>query len=253
MSIVLSLVNPNTLVLDKIEIYRASSKTGALSLIDTIAGNSLTYTDNTAPINAVSWYVVRAYLGGNYIDSYRVPLGYFPDVGPGPQSIIRGNWEVGYFGPITDLTTMPRLADLAGIVPVTSMPPQSNYTDATVIHKWVIGGKIVFIPETYYNNKNNQNSWGAFNLLPGASIPAGNKITKGVYTFGVRPPYASTLLGTTKAAAGVYGYTGVVAKNCGLSAEDGTFKVSELCTILNMGAPGYSPNNIYLNTKSLVS
>ena len=77
MSVVINFVNPNTLALDKIEVYRASSKTGALSLIATLAGTALTYTDTSAPANAVSWYVVRAYIGTKYTDSDLIPKGNY--------------------------------------------------------------------------------------------------------------------------------------------------------------------------------
>lgn len=193
MGVKLSWTNRGTDPLDAIRIYRSTTKTGALTLIDTIAGNALAYEDMTnPPSNTVLWYSVATVKGGNETLSRRTPIGNFADTGPGPKTLKMGDWEYGYFGEVTtDIALLPLFSEIqaAGVI-----APQGSPT-VTAVRKWVIGGKIIYIPNA---------SYGSFSIAQALSSkiikPFGNNaapvtvVDKGDYGFKIRLPRSSSVL-----------------------------------------------------------
>lgn len=192
MGLKLSWTNRGTVPLDSIKIYRATSKTGALTLVDTIAGTATSYEDNTTPAtNALYWYCVASVKDGNETLSKRTPLGNYPDTGPGPKNIAIGDWEYGYFGEIvTDMALLPGFDEVAaagGFTRSTDSP--------TKFRKWVINGKIIFIPNAAIGTYSATNMI-AYKLLKPFNTPdaAVLSIDKGDYGFKVRLPTSSPSL-----------------------------------------------------------
>lgn len=193
MGVKLSWTNRGTEPLDAIRIYRSATKTGALTLIDTIAGNALAYEDmSNPPSNTVLWYSVASVKDGNETLSRRTPIGNFADTGPGPKTIKTGDWEYGYFGEVTtDVALLPTFDDItAG-----GGPARVGSQVLTTVRKWVIGGKIIYIPNAMYGY------YSVANLLAAKFVkPFGDNagpiltIDKGDYGFKIRVPRSSTVL-----------------------------------------------------------
>lgn len=74
--------------------------------------------------------------------------GYFPDTGPGPTSLLRGDWEFGFFGevPIANLFSASEISVLLGNTNATGA---KNATEVGKYFKVVCNGRILFIPDTY--------------------------------------------------------------------------------------------------------
>lgn len=191
MGVKLTWVNRGT-ALDNIKIYRGTNKAGPFTLVATLDGAATSYEDTTAPTtNMVYWYTVNSVKGSAETASIPTPLGYFPDTGPGPQALLMGDWEFGYFGEVTaDMSLLPTFDEVA-----TAGGFARDTASVTKFRKWVIGGKIIFIPNaiigtyamssiiTYKLNKpyNTDNA-------PVLSVSKGN------YGFKVRLPKASTVV-----------------------------------------------------------
>lgn len=193
MGVKLSWTNRGTDTLDAIRIYRSTTKTGALTLIDTIAGNALAYEDMTnPPSNTVLWYSVATVKDGNETHSRRTPVGNFADTGPGPKTLKTGDWEYGYFGEVTtDIALIPTWDEIAAA----GAPAKVGSQVLTVVRKWVIGGRIVYIPNAMYGY------YSVANLISAKFVkPFGNNaapiltIDKGDYGFKIRVPRSSTVL-----------------------------------------------------------
>ncbi|KAN0023519.1 hypothetical protein ACTFIV_007905 [Dictyostelium citrinum] len=106
MGVKLSWTNRGADKLDSIRIYRSATKTGVLTLIDTIAGNALAYEDMSNP----------------------------------PSNTVLCEET-------TDIAIIPTFSEIqaAGV----GQSNNNNVLPATV-YKWVIGGKIIFIPASMY-------------------------------------------------------------------------------------------------------
>lgn len=216
MGVKLSWTNRGTDPLDAIRIYRSTTKTGALTLIDTIAGDALAYEDMTgAPSNTVLWYSVATVKDGNETQSRRTPIGNFADTGPGPKTIKTGDWEYGYFGEVTtDIALIPTWDEIAAA----GAPAKLGSQVLTTVRKWVIGGKIIYIPNAMYGY------YSVANMIAAKFVkPFGNNaapiftVDKGDYGFKIRVPRSSTALDLGDAVP----LTG-----------DGTRMKSELCAFI---------------------
>lgn len=201
MSITLNWSNRNTVTLDSIKIYRGTARNSINTLIDTIAGNLTTYNDTTAGDDTLYFYRIDG-VSGTFVSSSDILLmRNVTNIGPGPTTILRGDWEFGLLGEVAAslLPTWPQVKAAAGITG--SQPPVTPTSWA----KWIIGGRIVFIP-------NNLLGYGMsaaviptnpslaagklFVTAGGDRIVNGCKITIGGYNFLARLPYASTLVTT---------------------------------------------------------
>ncbi|QXO10090.1 hypothetical protein pEaSNUABM37_00129 [Erwinia phage pEa_SNUABM_37] len=190
MGVKLSWTNRGTVPLDSIKIYRSATKTGTLELVGTTAGNALTYEDNTPTVtNVVYWYSIASVKDGAETLSKRTPIGYFPDTGPGPKNIIIGDWEYGYFGEVTtDMALLPTFDEVASTGGFTRVAADTP----TKYRKWVVNGKIIFIPNAVIG------TYSVVNMINYKLVKAfGNtaspimSIDKGDYGFKVRLPTSS--------------------------------------------------------------
>lgn len=182
--------NPNTFNCDEIKVYRASSKEGELSLIATLPPESTEYTDNPPLINYVYWYkIVFTHEYMDDAESLVFPMGYFPSgTGPGPQELLRGSWELGYFGEV-NTGLLPSYKDIRiGFKTMTSYPG----TFPTTWHKCVAQGNIIYIPDcslaTPYSFIS---AYNKFFPVADAVTDVINEVTKDGYLFSARPPYLS--------------------------------------------------------------
>lgn len=209
MSIKLSWGSQNTNA-DAVTIYRSLTKIDLANLpaaLATLPGTAVDYVDATVARNTIYNYVIAITKGADTVLSQNKLYGHFPDTGPGPATLLRGTWQEGYFGTLTqaefytnsELCTTIR-SDLAG---------SANNSIAQVWHKFILDGKILFIPQfSISTNLSLSNIYSAgamygtddfgLHFWPGKGINslAGmnqNKvIVKSGYNFLVRLPKATT-------------------------------------------------------------
>lgn len=116
--------------------------------IGTVSDGSKFYMDNNVVRNQLYYYRLSSLGKAGSSELVITPnkaMAHMPYTGPGPQSIIRGNWECGYFGrmPINSLIAQSEMMSLitAGGSPV------ENVTTDNEWHKFVYKGKIIFFPK----------------------------------------------------------------------------------------------------------
>ena len=159
MSITLNWNLPAGITLDNVVIYRDTAPLNKNNLpapLATLAGDVATYVDDALVSNNVYHYIVSFVKGADVSYSTDYEMGYFADLGPGPQKLTMGNWTYGYFGEIAaadfitaaDLKTQVGASSLSGAEPV-------------VWHKFIYKGKILFVPDRYLANS----SWNALYAL----------------------------------------------------------------------------------------
>lgn len=200
MSITINWSNRNTVTLDSIKIYRGTARNSITTLIDTIAGNLTTYTDTTATDDTLYFYRIDGVSGTSVASSNVLPMRNVTNIGPGPTTILRGDWEFGLLGEVA-AALLPTWAQIKTAGNITPTPVASPTTWA----KWIIGGRIIFIPNNIFGTSmtagivtsNPGISSGKLFVAAGADrIANGAKVTVGSYNFLARLPYASTLVTT---------------------------------------------------------
>ncbi|MCY1424284.1 hypothetical protein D9M71_400210 [compost metagenome] len=132
---------------DSRKVYRSLTKIDQGNLgtpLATLAGSALTYTDNTVQRGVTYHYVVTSVVGEDEAPSAEYVIAYIPYTGPGPQNLLRGNWDFGYFGrvPLEDIFSAVELCSVLNMPATTSVEASTgNYW-----HKIVYKGKILFFP-----------------------------------------------------------------------------------------------------------
>ena len=201
MGVKIQWIDPNIDPLDKVEIWRSATKAGAPVKIGEVAGSVHEFQDDTLGRNKVAWYTLKSVLGATLVPSKPFPVGNFPDTGPGPTSIMRGNWEFGVFGEVSIglLPDFVEVKDRSGIVVANNI--------ATKFYKWVINGRIVFIPNApYHSGLGGQTSSGVKIEIPiGKTNEDGVVIDRDGRSYCVRPPYATNNATTALTAIGTGG------------------------------------------------
>lgn len=198
---------------DSRKVYRSTSKIDVGNLgvpLATLPGDALTYTDNTVKRGITYYYVVTSVQGADEAPSAQYIMAYIPYTGPGPQTLLRGTWEIGYFGrlPVEDILSHGELVaacDLTSSITVNTLP--NNYW-----HKVVYKGKILFFPNLHIGNACAWQTFYQKGLAYGAepsanwptavktllgTIPQGKIITSGSHRFMVRLPTSRETLLTT--------------------------------------------------------
>lgn len=200
MAITIKWSNRNSAALDNIRIYRSTTRNGPTTLIDSVAGTVTSITDNTALNDTLYFYRVDAAIGTDVAYSNVIPMRNVTNIGPGPTTILRGDWEFGLLGEVA-AALLPTWAQIKTAANITPTPAASPTTWA----KWIIGGRIVFIPNNIFGTSmtagvvtsNPGISSGKLFVAAGADrIANGAKVTVGSYNFLARLPYASTLVTT---------------------------------------------------------
>jgi hypothetical protein len=144
MSIKFKWVDRNAVV-DGFRIYRSTSPIvdGALPApLAEVAANVFEYTDTTAARNVLYYYRISAYQGAEEVTSLNKVLAFMPYTGPGPQTLLRGDYKAGFFGELLleDIITIDDFKNIYGLTwALSSIKP-------TTWLKFVVDGKILFWP-----------------------------------------------------------------------------------------------------------
>lgn len=151
MSIQLTWENDNS-DLTSIEIYRVDGKTidfGSLPQpLAILTGSATDYIDTTAERNSFYTYAINAVKGTDSVFGDPLVMGYFPYTGPGSSTILRGDWNIGYFGHITP-EEIATFHQLQGWIPNQDMVSER---EPVLWHKFIFNDKFLFIPDTWYMN-----------------------------------------------------------------------------------------------------
>lgn len=146
--------------LDAIEVYRSLTPIDENSPgtpIATLAGTARSYDDINVLNGNVYYYRVAVVKGSNRSFGAQQTQGYFANLGPGPQKILRGDWVRGYFGEIAnaDWVTPSDVVDKIK-AQLRSLAGLSFTTSSTAWYKFIYKGKILFFP---VNNLITSNNW----------------------------------------------------------------------------------------------
>jgi hypothetical protein len=151
MSVTLTWGSANAALADSINVYRATTPLDVnnlpAALATGVAGSATSYTDTTAVRNTLYYYAVGHVRGGNELLSQVLAMGHYPDTGPGPQTLLRGDWNLGYFGTVSPVN-MLLPSTLNAQIPL----PGTLTADGSVTlwHKFIRKGKVLFIPNYYF-------------------------------------------------------------------------------------------------------
>lgn len=145
MSITLNWRNRNQTV-SAVKIYRGTSRNTQPTLLTTIDSAATSYEDTTALNNVLYYYKVALIIGDEEVPGGLQPMMAATNVGPGPQKLISGTMEFGYFGKMlpTEFFTSAVLRTAIGTNPG-YWNTASN--DITWWRKYAHFGKILYIPD----------------------------------------------------------------------------------------------------------
>ncbi|AWN08863.1 putative virion structural protein [Salmonella phage SPAsTU] len=193
--------------LTAIEIYRKAGWNATLDVnnpgtpIATLSGTAVEFVDDIATLtkNTTYRYWVAGVKGTERLIGNPVTQGFFPDTGPGPQTLKRGDWACGYFGTLTNAEFFNR-QELQLLL--NSQQAGMFTADPATWHKFVFRGRILFFPATYHSNTNSVLMAYQRGMLYGTDdngtiIPSGAtatkqdcKVTKDGRAYRIRLPYA---------------------------------------------------------------
>ncbi|MNE25872.1 hypothetical protein D3C80_1192150 [compost metagenome] len=131
---------------DGFRIYRSLTPLDDNALpapLATLAANVFEYIDTTALRNTVYYYKIGAYLGAQESLSLNKPLAFMPYTGPGPQTLIRGDYKVGFFGEML-LDELIGYDDFRTLMGITGWATPT--VKSTKWLKFVNNGTILFFP-----------------------------------------------------------------------------------------------------------
>jgi hypothetical protein len=216
MPIKLDWTDPNTA--DDYTIYRSASPIADASLPASLAvvpAGTLTYTDNTVVRNQLYYYRVASRKGTDVALTPNKALAYMPYTGPGPQTLLRGDWNFGYFGkmPMSDLFSAQECKVFAGGFAATV----TENTDATLGWlKFVYKGKIIYIASqalfstltweqlyragVIYGNFPSTD-WAPYAKTTFGTIAQGKVVNRGDNAFVMRVPTSRAVMASTSAVA----------------------------------------------------
>lgn len=143
MKITLNWTNRNTGE-DGTRIYRSTSPIIESALpapLSTVLPGVLTYDDTNVARGDLFYYRMGVFKGTDMALSSEVAIAVLPSTGPGPQTLIAGDYDAGYFGEVVggDLFTGDELALQCGVTAGSSM--NSTTTWLKFAHK----GSILFV------------------------------------------------------------------------------------------------------------
>lgn len=213
--------------LTAIEIYRKVGWDATLDAnnpgtpVATLAGTATEYVENVANLTpkTIYKYWIAAVKGTERLIGGPVTQAFYLDTGPGPQTILRGDWKSGYFGTVTkqDFFSTPELKMLLP----TNQGNLFSY-DPDFWYKFVYKGRIIFIPNTrhgydrFYTVYTAGMAYGADDA--GKVIPKGYspvkqdaKVSKDGRSYRIRLPYCldydTTVFTSYDSANGEWGNT----------------------------------------------
>ena len=132
----------------------------------------------------VYWIVIETLTaGGNSVFGQIFPLGYFPDTGPGPTTLMRGTWEFGLFGEVPS-SEIGNYSDIyAALISAGVTAPingTSQQPGGITYVKCIVAGKIIFMPTVcitgfqFQGNSVNYEKFGAGAGFDDTTAPAIN-------------------------------------------------------------------------------
>lgn len=150
MSTKLSWTLPEGIALDKVVIYRDTKRinTGALPapLVE-LGGDVAAYEDSTVVSGNVYYYIISLVKGEQVSFSSNYEIGYFSTLGPGSQTLVRGSWECGYLGWLSDA----EFFSYADIKEQLGLSFGVTW-NAGGWFKFIYKGKVIFYPANSYTN-----------------------------------------------------------------------------------------------------
>lgn len=189
-----------------IEIYRKVGWNATLDIYNpgtplaTLAGTATEFVEDVANLTSktIYKYWVAAVKGSERLFSQPITQGFYLDTGPGPQTIRRGDWSVGYFGTVTS-------ADFFNTPEIKLLIPAARGNlfqyDTAMWYKFVYKGRIIFVPSTRHGSSYTFNDAYAQGMAygtddNGAIVPTGRtpikqdaRITKDGRTYRIRLPW----------------------------------------------------------------
>lgn len=146
MNLTISWNNYNGGTEDAVNVYRDVNPINTASLptpLVTLPAGSTSYVDATVVRGMKYYYVIGIQKGGiqNFTFNQVVRAVAPADTGPGPQSIVRGDWDLGFFGRALskDLITYTNLTQFLGISTGTAFASDADW------FKIAYKGKVLFI------------------------------------------------------------------------------------------------------------
>lgn len=142
MAIILSWSNRGQAV-TAVNIYRSGRRSESPTLLAELNTAVESYTDDTSSRNTIYYYQVGLVIGGSEVKGAVIPVAEVSDPGPGPQTLISGTWEWGYFGKLKpdEFFTSATLRTLC---------PLGWPAYGTVISYWrkyALRGKVIYLPD----------------------------------------------------------------------------------------------------------
>ena len=197
MSIRINWANPST-AFDSVRIYRTAAPFDygniPASPLATLSAGETTYLDTTTAQKVYYYYTVAVVKGAEVVLSPPKLAIHMPYTGPGPQSLLCGDWNRGFFGVLTaaELYTNLELAAATGMGAV------QQAVENTWL-KFVYKGKILFMPFVAVSLNTGWNSLYARGLVfgtddtgvgPHGLTPVNQRkvITKNGHSYVVRLP-----------------------------------------------------------------
>ncbi len=156
--------NPNTLA-DSIVIYRSTSKIDKSALpapLATLAKTEVEYIDTTNLLNVPYYYRIGRVSGLDIALSPNICLQERSELGAGPTTLLRGDFETGYFGSVSaaDFFTTAELTTAVGLSTANSSIVEANPT----WHKFAHNGKIKYLPNKVLRVGTGINFFSLYNL-----------------------------------------------------------------------------------------
>lgn len=193
--------------LTAIEIYRKEGWNATIDVYNpgaphaTLSGNAVEFVDDidTLTKNTTYRYWVAAVKDSERLIGNPITQGFYPDAGPGPQTILRGDWASGYFGTVPN-TEFFNTAELK--LMLTAQQGNMFVYDPQEWHKFIFRGRIVFFPATMHSKTNSVQMAYRYGMMYGTDdvgsiVPQGVtatkqdcKVTKDGRTYRIRLPYA---------------------------------------------------------------
>lgn len=135
-------VNPHTVTIYRSDTAPLSNPTGP-GLVTLTAGETQ-WDDTTVVRGNTYWYTLKVSNGTTDIYTAPLKLTALPRTGPGPQTLIDGDLDLGYYGPCTQTELFSHAAFYKLFTPGGSVNTDVN---PTIWYKFARNGKTLFVPQ----------------------------------------------------------------------------------------------------------
>lgn len=193
MSIRINWVKPNT-PFDNVRLYRTDKPVDYSNIPVTplvTLTTETTYLDTTAIAETYYYYTVATVYKGEVVLSPSTLAYQLINSGPGPQTLQCGDFKLGYFGYVS-------MVELFSAAELVALVPGANNANGFTWCKFIVEGKILFVPNAYVGTVTWANVYSAGMVygVPGpgpkpaavSPVPQDKKLTKGDFDFIIRLP-----------------------------------------------------------------